>query len=794
MHALAAGLLAVILMIFGAQGPDREFADGLATSEHVVVLVCMAVSLMSLAGMMVLATRGPDRDGGAVGLGGVALRDRLGFILMALGLLLVAFLVGYGVLVGAEVVPPPPIGHGEPAARLMMALVVVGSVLFGLGMILQRRVLMPGMVRQLATATEGRAADGMAVGLGSGPPRTPLSPWRVLGWMIVGGLVLIPTGFAVLLGVPYFALRDAREGIVTLQFDSLRPVTKVVVHGDIGAAHAQQRIEEHLVTQSPFSLALPEGVYDLTLTYQADGTSGQVTQRVRAVAGERKTVDVRQAIALAHQRQHIDRLPPRLDPDGYPPPRVIPLTENGSSAATQEGGTRPTPPAPLAPAPAGALSPSISIAPLTPAQGERAGQLTIDVRDDGFLVALRRKSAFGGVDLGSEQQITEYGSTFLRLHPGEYEVLIRDELFGWGERTETVTVGTSGYQEIVVERDLTKYAQTEWGGRPVLMRIFHWDGKKYGLASRYGMLLINRLLQAHVDGTPEVPSTTLLAELLAARGDNPSGRSEAFDIQPYDGEPLEEVARTLFADTPIWGELIVPGEAEGTYRLAPLDRGTVSIADIDEGMTVTVMRIEPDRRFSQRTLSDDTVLSVPPGEYRVWVSDQFVGWGIWDAQQGFGPGFAELPRTETVTLATGETHAVKGDRRFVDYLNPPKPGPDSTAIRFNWYPPADEVSGLPGFGGGWVSGVVLLDRWQFPVLLELLIAVAAGEPDVAEARLLEVAQKQADADDAQVTIDEWSDLFADTTGAGGNWRTVIVPGEAEGTWRLKPPPAVAGAD
>jgi hypothetical protein len=51
---------------------------------------------------------------------------------------------------------------------------------------------------------------------------------------------------------------------------------------------------------------------------------------------------------------------------------------------------------------------------------------------EGLFVALRRRSSFNGNAASDEHLATSAGTTWLEQPPGEYDVLVRDERFGWG--------------------------------------------------------------------------------------------------------------------------------------------------------------------------------------------------------------------------------------------------------------------------------------------------------------------------------------------------------------------------
>ncbi len=392
-----AALGATPLMYGGAQWPDREFKRRLAGEADMVALftlVLMSISVPLIALLLKKARRARNHDDRRIQ---TTTRDNLGTLLTWSGIALWIGLAAWMAGVGAGWFPRVPFDQAHDIELPIFGAVMLGGLLFGLGMVLSRRVLTPGLVHQLATESDARrltagpaatadAASAPAprtlwarllfqIGLallvlpwlpilfglvtGNGDPmefggmlvwplsllgvlagvgawvtwlvttsidakHTPVaalsaaqqewvltssarSPWRVLGWMLVAALVIIPLAIGAMLIVPQLA--RVETGIVMVEFDSLRPVTLINVTGDIGAAHNRQIDRTEIVTSNPYRFPLPPGVYDLTMTFQADGQTGAFTQRTEVIAGRTKTLDVRQQIALSHQLLHLDKRP-----------------------------------------------------------------------------------------------------------------------------------------------------------------------------------------------------------------------------------------------------------------------------------------------------------------------------------------------------------------------------------------------------------------------------------------------------------------------------------------------------
>ena len=86
------------------------------------------------------------------------------------------------------------------------------------------------------------------------------------------------------------------------------------------------------------------------------------------------------------------------------------------------------------------------------------GKVQLDVRllSEGMFVALRRRSSFNGSLVSDEHLATSIGRTSLQIQPGEYDVLVRDEWFGWGAGNRgAIVVRESGLGTLTVQRDLS---------------------------------------------------------------------------------------------------------------------------------------------------------------------------------------------------------------------------------------------------------------------------------------------------------------------------------------------------
>ncbi len=707
-------------------------------------------------------------------------RDRLAMVLTICGLFVLAATVLWAVAGTNGLVPEPPFDQRHSILNPLWVLALLSGVLLVSGFTLGRYLLRP-------------IAELFRVLIGSVPPRhdsselpavaSQRSPHRwarrlmwagvafiVLPWLriwmrpMLGPLRVETAQFLLLLGFILGLLTLIAAGITKLvapsieEPDTTRPVSLWRVIG--------------WVLLSCVGLAVV-GAVVMVASYAPFDSDAKAVARAwqKSLEGQQIVIE-----SPATGGTDINRNVPMSEGGEFPADVFEPQPFQDEDRPFTELDANPfQPPTQVHPA-----------APLQPAKGERTGYLNIDIQDDGLLVALRRKSAFDGYVPGSEQQVGEFGQTQLRLHPGEYELLIRDTLFGWGDRIESLTMGGS-LTDFPVRRDLAEYVKTTDEHMASVLVIdafpFLWDGEKYHPDTPAARLAVNWLLEAYAAGEPDVDEQRLLERLTAY----PFGPFNKADSTPP--ESLAEVFESdgVFSrsEKPVWGNLIVPGENEGTYRLAPLERGMLKVSLPNEGMWVDVQPVQKDPRFSSRRIDADAELEVPPGEYQCTVHDRWVQWGTWMSRSlGFGGAGDTTARTETVSVDMKKTTSMTFDRRLSDYLSPPEPQPDNYQIGFTWFPEPRPDSFDP-FGRPSIdhfspieNGFAYLNPDQFDVVLELLRAYANGQPAVSAVELL----KSTNIVDEPV-VDEFEVQILDE-----RLSTIIVPGETESTWRLKSPP------
>ncbi|MFG0295274.1 MAG: hypothetical protein ACF8PG_05145, partial [Maioricimonas sp. JB045] len=281
---------------------------------------------------------------------------------------------------------------------------------------------------------------------------------------------------------------------------------------------------------------------------------------------------------------------------------------------------------------------------------ERRGTLVIDLRSTGMLVAVRRKSSFDRITL-SEETITTMGQTALQLPPGEYEVLKRDELAGWStrtSRTEARIVQADGSSRVIVRRDL------EFVTRPVESQTgvwrLRWNGKTFLINADQRSVLQN-LLDAMVANDPDVAEATLL------EGSKYESMADFFGVKDHPWPYLRAVRPDELTDTE--GNLVIPGEKEGTWRLAPPVWGTVRIEAKAPGLTLTVRL--PDEESPPAVLFLEPGVTgefeLPVGEAKLSIRDHWIFWDHWQMNWS-----SLTAKTLTVDVSPATTARMQIDR------------------------------------------------------------------------------------------------------------------------------------
>ena len=249
------------------------------------------------------------------------------------------------------------------------------------------------------------------------------------------------------------------------------------------------------------------------------------------------------------------------------------------------------------------------------------------------------------------------------------------------------------------------------------------------------------------------------------------------------GETLEENFRNA-AGPLAWGKLVVPGEKPNTYRLAPIPQATLTVDIRTPGMRVSVF-YPADSDSQGRALELEELgpqqLAVPPGEYRVQVTDSQVHWLTVRRNQ-------PIPaRTENCTLADGGSATFVVERRWQDYVSPKctvdqAELPELDRIETPYRLMFDRLEHIRNAR----DCFFMLTRPQAAFVSRLFQGLADGKPEVAEEDLLKAAEVQS-------MYEVFPGLYGKSPERG--WGPLFIPGDQPKTWRLNvpqlsPPPSV----
>ncbi|MCA8997228.1 MAG: protein kinase [Planctomycetaceae bacterium] len=399
-----------------------------------------------------------------------------------------------------------------------------------------------------------------------------------------------------------------------------------------------------------------------------------------------------------------------------------------------------------------------------------AGTLTLDVRDPGMTVAVRKASVFDPNVFSEEEVVQGVGTTSWNVKAGEYEFLVLNKLFGWERETFRKSVPASDQTNVVVDFDWKRMADdSNFETLRLSPEMFYWNGTAFGPIKDFAPRLVIDILLDHASSAEmEVDEQTILKALRS------SLQTHLRDL------PSIEAAFEGQLKQGTYGKLIVPGEQEGTVRLAPRKLKTLTIDLQSPGISATVEYPRVNGLFGGfRSVYEfgKNDLEMFPGEssvYKVSMSDQLVGW-----RSNFGEMFGGA---ETVQVVLGEGNATSVSFQR-DWNRIADAAPDGNAT-FQWFS-GRSVSG-GGFGGGY--GGSNLTNQQKLVVVRLLRGLADGEPDVSEKELLQELKIDGDR-----TLD---DIFNGLdSGESSSWKGLLAPGETPDTWRLTPPtPEQIGKD
>ncbi len=494
-------------------------------------------------------------------------------------------------------------------------------------------------------------------------------------------------------------------------------------------------------------------------------------------------------------------------------------TSGGESADPFEGTDVPYDPgesaAPLPPSlPAGV---TWRVDPSVGTYSDGKVNLTVQILDPGLLVALRRNSLFGATIDPEETLVTRIGDSSLRVAPGHYELLVRDDNFGWGHNLRgSVTIREQGVGTLSIARDLsaTLHPDVPRGKRST---TFRWNGESYTNLSLSHFNVLVTLTAAFLNGSPDVAEETLLLALTSTRlgwvmrptqedgqvryerivqavpdaaspfgtrrFPTPADEDVIRDSPYYNVAPPQSFEAALGRSLQQRG-LIVPGETEGTFRLAPIPKAIVRFTL--DAATESLTWSYPDHAGWREFYSDGHyVLEVRPGTYHYTFvpAHPDVAWlkPTWEGHQAIA-----LPRS--IDAADGEDIELDATLRLTDAVQPRTwtqvlNDPSQHQYLLRWYgfgnfddkePPHDAFQ---------------LNAAQAAVVGRLLQALSEGHPDVVESELLTVAREAGALPPTEAAADASTGLEPVFPGLSkGDWTDLLIAGESPETWRLHVPP------
>ena len=384
----------------------------------------------------------------------------------------------------------------------------------------------------------------------------------------------------------------------------------------------------------------------------------------------------------------------------------------------------------------------------------RSGVVWVDIRDTGLFLALRRKSAFSGEDLGDEELFTELGKSQVLLPSGTYEVLLGDRLLGWSGR-RTIDVAANKGTRLTLTRDFARYVLP--ADTAVYASSFTWNGRAFPLTPAQAAG-VNLLLQRYADGDVTTAADDIIAVLRDAGADT---QSDEFSLN-----------RIWTGENPsgnnVLGSLVL--HDADTYRLAPAEIVVGRIVIAHEGLNVIIRNVVSGEQIAYQWPVDAT-FSIAPGELQILRGDALIGW-----HQGNTADDPNLSRTEEqIEMRPDGTFEVAFARDAAYFRRlATMPLPDVEVLRFCW------ADGGP-IGGG--NAGVQVNRDQARCIQVLLAALADGSPELTEDEILQRAE---------IEGRNFSDVFSAPEGvppqfAEVYWTKLLQPGDSPGTWRLTPP-------
>lgn len=389
----------------------------------------------------------------------------------------------------------------------------------------------------------------------------------------------------------------------------------------------------------------------------------------------------------------------------------------------------------------------------------RGALLDIDIRDTGLFMALRRKSAFTGEEIGEEESFSELGESQVMLPAGTYDVLLKDRIVGWSgaEYRREIELPAGKWVRLTLARDFDRYvlpAETA-----VYAPYFIWNGRSNPL-SPIQAAGVNLLLERYADGAIAASAEELIA---AFRSIGAHVQSDQFSLNSiWTGENP--------SGDNLLGPLVIHDADADTYRLVPPDlvRGRIVIAQ--NFLRVTVRNVESGEQTSYQGPAN-VDFSIAPGQLQIMRADELIGWHSGNTADA--PNLSRIE--ETVPLQPGELfdiEFVRDAEHFRRLATMPLPE-DVEVLRFRW-------AGNRPVGQAALMGFQV-DREQARCIQALLAALADGSPDLTEEAILQNAGIEGRA---------FSEIFPTQSPHGleeSEWAALLEAGKAPGTWRLTPP-------
>lgn len=548
------------------------------------------------------------------------------------------------------------------------------------------------------------------------------NPWNVMGWVTV--LLACLFSFSMLMQL----VAEPGSNEVLIHYDEQYPVTIVSTKSDKTTNQTYQ------VYSNPFILKLSPGEHALRISYSASGYVYSFTKNVKKIAGKQLKINLRPDI----QRFVND------DKKKLKQERVDRKKKQGAILISgQESGLR------------------VGVFPVDPMQARL---------DDG---------GFGYAD-----RFFTFESLTHEVPAGKYIIRVSSELAGWEVdggspkyKLTEIEVKPGAIVSVAIQLDYAKLAEShpDWskGGLFKFRWPVHEKGPKFMM---YTLTLpqaevVQKLLVAFVAGKPDVNELDLVETA-----------NKHIITKSYTS------IKNLFNNGkhPAWGELIVSGKGDNTWRLiAPelmkttskgLNNGTVMIKKQDPGLLVNLLTTT-DSSLTRKNdyviyfSGPDKTFKVPEGRYLIQVTSENLGWVDDDNASKY--------LHSNIKVKPGVLHTVAISR---DYQKLAKNHPDwtqSDVFTFGW--PLLIKSDWPVSFASRSPKNYQLSRPQAKVVQQLFTAFAEGKPEVNESELLKTANENL----KKNTYKSLKGLFDD--GEHSAREKLFVSGKEKGTWRLREP-------